>query len=79
MKSFKFVLDEKVEVWRRTYCVAEANTQEEALELVKDGEYDCLDSEILYETEYVMDPENNEGEPTIEIFDETITTQLYHN
>lgn len=79
MKSFELILDEKVEVWRRTRCIVETNTLEEAIELVKNGEYDCLDSEILYETEYVMDPEDNENEPTVEIFDETVTTCLYHN
>lgn len=79
MKSFELILDEKVEVWRRTRCIVETNTLEEAIELVKNGEYDCLDSEILYETEYVMAPKDNENEPTVEIFDETVTTCLYHN
>lgn len=79
MKSFELILDEKVEVWRRTRCIVKTNTLEEAIELVKNGKYDCLDSEILYETEYVMDPKDNENEPTVEIFDETVTTCLYHN
>lgn len=79
MRTFYFTLDTKEQVWRRTRCLVDADSFEEALEFVKSGDYDCIDSEFLYETEEIMDPEDNGNESTIEIFDETITTCLYHN
>lgn len=79
MKKFELVLDTKVSGWRRTYCEVKAETLEEAVKKVSDFDYDFVDSEFLYETEEIMNPEDNENEPTVEIFDETVTTCLYHN
>lgn len=69
METFYFTLDDKVQIWRRTRCEVQAESFKQALELVKKGDFDCIDSDFLYETEELMDPEWNGTEPTVEIYD----------
>lgn len=54
------------------YCnfSREAETLEEAIEKVKDGEVDCYDSEQLYESTDDLAPEENNGSATREIYHE---------
>lgn len=77
MEIFNLVIDTKNTIWRRCYVKIEAETLEEAINIVKD-DHDCYDSELLLETECLMTPEENDGKPTIEIFDYN-DNQLYHN
>lgn len=75
--KFNLVLDTKVSIWRRTYCSVDAENLEDAVKKVSEFDYDdIIDSEFLYETEELLDYDQK---PTTEIFDETITTLLYHN
>lgn len=74
MEVFKLIVDEKIEGWRRSYIDVEADSLEEAVEMVKedsigaavdDGIYD---SEFLYETEELV-KRSPEHPCTIEIMD----------
>ena len=69
-------LDTRSAVWRRTRCEVEAETLEEALEKVKDFDYECLHSEFLYETEELMDATSEKA--SVEIFDDHFNC-LYSN
>ena len=69
-KEFDFVLDTKMTIWSRQKFSIEAATLEEAKEiakgLVQEGEeIDPYDVDFIYETEEVMEPEQNEGHATI--------------
>lgn len=76
MKKYNFYQDVKMTVWERQHFVIEADTLEEAKE--KAAKYATMDvsaeenvictSEILYDTEELMTPEENNGMPTIEIY-----------
>lgn len=77
MNEYSFYQDVKVEIWQRKYFTIEADSKEEALEKVE--EYKRMDasedyivghSEYLYETERVLSPEENDGDATIELYDE---------
>lgn len=63
MKYFEFIIDQKNVFWDRVYVEVEAETQEEALEKCKSGEYEITD---YGDTEYtntlhevIMDEHNN--------------------
>lgn len=45
MAKFKLCEDLKIITWRRYHYTVEADTLEDALEQIKDGEVDCDDSE----------------------------------
>ena len=47
MNSFNLYEDILSRTWNRYYYEVEAETLEEAIEKVKDGEVDCYDSEQL--------------------------------
>ena len=70
-----YYIDEKVTIWRRTYYNVEGTEEEIKNKLVESVEgssdLEIFDSEILYETEESMTLECNNGNPTIEIFNET--------
>ena len=68
MSKHTLVRDDLVSIWRRTYCEVEAESLEEAIELVKDYEYEVIDSDFLYESEEILETE---------IYDETVTTLYY--
>ena len=70
MNSFN--LYEDVLSWNRYYYEVEAETLEEAIEKVKDGEVDCYDSEQLYESTDDLAPEENNGSATREIYHEVV-------
>lgn len=60
MEVFRLIVDEKVEGWRRTYIDVEADSLEEAIEMVKEDGIEAAvddgiyDSEFLYETEELV-------------------------
>lgn len=70
MKSFNLYEDVLSRTWNRYYYEVEAETLEEAIEKVKDGEVDCYDSEQLYESIDDLAPEENNGSATREIYHE---------
>lgn len=79
MKEFHFFVDEKVNVWLRDYVTIEANSLEEAVEKVKDGDYDDSTGEVLYDTTEYLTPEENGGQATLEIYEEDAYAPIYSN
>lgn len=77
MPTFKLYKDIKYAAWDRLYYKVEAETKEEAIKKVIDGDVEEYDIEGIgdYETLY---PEDNNGEATIEILDEKFNT-VYTN
>lgn len=69
MSKYSLYEDIKVETWRRYHYCVEAESLEEALKKVVDEEVDCYDSEEMPEVDYYMNPEDNLGNPTREIYD----------
>lgn len=72
-------IDEKLTIWARNKLSIEAKTEEEAVrkavEMVKNGDLDdgfdddVLDEyEMMYDTSERLDPKENNGEATIEIW-----------
>lgn len=73
MEVFKLIVDEKVKVWKRTYINVEAESLEQAVEMVrKEGLDACddgiYDTEFLYESEDPLPP-SPEDPCTLEILD----------
>lgn len=73
MNSFNLYEDVLSRTWNRYYYEVEADTLEEAIEKVKDGEVDCYDSEQLYESTDDLAPEENNGS---EIYHEDVLMAL---
>ena len=82
MKTFEFYQDEKMTIWHRTKFYVEAETEEQAAEIVRkaceDAPIKCdavgelgheRDSEYLYDTVENMIVEENDGFATIEVYD----------
>lgn len=82
MKTFEFYQDEKMTIWHRTKFYVEAETEEQAAEIVRkaceDAPIKCdavgelgheSDSEYLYDTVENMIVEENDGFATIEVYD----------
>lgn len=77
----KFFVDYKCTVWQRVFYEADVNSKEELIKkygeniinTFKDGEptSDCelIDSTILFDTVMPILPEDNQGNPTVEIYD----------
>lgn len=72
-------IEEKITIWARNKLSIEAKTEEEAVqkavEMVKNGDLDdgfdddVLDEyEMMYDTSERLDPKENNGEATIEIW-----------
>ena len=70
-----YYIDEKITIWRRTYYSI-GGTEEETKRVLLEGveglndilDTNMGDSEILYETEELMTPEDNDGQSTMEVF-----------
>lgn len=75
---FELYEDVKVVSWKRYFYDVEADTLEEATQLVKDGMADTTDMEEL-EYPAVMKPEDNNGQATREIYDAERDKLLYTN
>ena len=85
-QTFNFYLDRKVTIWVREQHSIEAESEEEAkkemIEAFKDNF--CSESfdeqEWLYDTETMLEPGDNGGESTAELFfedtDELLTTNI---
>src|SRR3712207_3688199 len=82
MQKFSFYQDRKVTCWERTRFEVKAENYEKAVAIVKSWQGEdvlCLeddkvvfitDGETLYETAESMPIEDNQGQPTIEVFGE---------
>lgn len=71
--------DVKVTTWCRYSYEVEAETLEEAVELVKDGDVDSTDMEEFFESDVFLTPQENGGQPTHEIYLAKDDTLLYSN
>lgn len=76
---FELCEDVKVATWRRYFYDVEADTIEKAIQLVKDGMIDSHNMEEMYDVDYYMKPEDNNGEATREIYDTERDKLLYTN
>lgn len=81
METFDFYQDRKVACWERTQFSIEAESYEQALEIVKswkgkdvlcfedDKQVTVTDGETLYETAEGISPKENNWKSTVEVFD----------
>lgn len=82
MGKYKFYQDRKVTSWERDYFSVEADSYEEAVAIVRSWNFadvsDIIDDRLHYDewsgtltdsSEYML-PEENDGNPTMEIFSE---------
>lgn len=83
MNEYSFYQDVKVEIWQRQYFTIKADTKEEALEEIekykrRDVSEDFIveNSEYLFETGYMLSPEENGGNATIELYDESTNEMI---
>jgi hypothetical protein len=84
--SKKYV-DYKQTIWCRAHFKNDADMQKVIQELENTGDVDCIfdedlgfeEDEVLYDTSENMTPEENDGQPTIEVYqqheDETVNFQ----
>jgi hypothetical protein len=86
MKTFDFYKDEKNTIWLRLKFSIEAESYEQALGKINQIEKDPSESyeneigyEYLYETLEGIDPEDNGGESTCEIYSEDDDKLIYTN
>lgn len=77
--EFQLYEDVKVATWRRYTYDVEAETLEEAVKLVKDGDVDCTDMEEFYEDNDYLSPRENGGRATHEIYSAKDDVLLYSN
>ena len=78
MAKFNFYQDMKVSIWERVKFTIEAETEEEAEEIAKEFKdkdvctiiSDIDNAEMLYDTEEYFPLSENNGFPTIEIYNE---------
>jgi hypothetical protein len=78
MTKFKLYEDILSRSWNRYFYDVEANTIEEAVEKVRYEEVDCYDSEQIYEVIDELDPVDNNGSPTREIYNDK-DELIWHN
>lgn len=77
MKTFTLIRDELVQIWIRETYEVQAETIEEAVELVKNEDGNCIGFELITESIMSIDPDH-EQRSTVEIYDESMNL-LYHN
>ena len=76
MAKYKFYQDLKIKVWQRNYFVVESSSKDEAIEQAKKFQnheiFETLDgweSEIIPDTQVTLEPCENEGNATIQVWD----------
>ena len=74
--KFKLNLNELVKVWYTTEIEIEANTLQEAIEKVLDGEGEYIDSDTSEVIEYV-DPNEEGGKATVIVYNKN--KEVYNN
>lgn len=84
-QEFDFYIDERVMIWNRLKFSVEAETLEEAKEkavfmVTNDREeIDFYDFELLQDTLTEIEPEDNDGNSTLELYCEKDTDLIYEN
>jgi len=84
-QEFDFYIDEKVTIWNRFKFSVEAETLDEAKEKAKfmtmneREDIDFDDSLFLYDTMETIEPEENDGNSTLELFCKEDDELLYEN
>jgi len=72
MKTFDFYLDQKVTTWMRTHLTIRTESYEEAkaeaIRRVVEGDIDEIPWDEIDGTKEVIEPHENEGQPTQELF-----------
>lgn len=83
MEQFQFFFDQKVTSWNRTNFEVEAENYEEAkklaIELVKNGKVSEYSWEPIFETTELMSKEENDGQPTEELYSNKDYQTIYQN
>ena len=83
MEQFQFFFDQKVTSWNRTNFEVEAENYEEAkklaIELVKNGKVSEYSWEPIFETTELMSKEENDGQPTEELYSSKDYQTIYQN
>jgi len=74
---FKLYKDQKFTGWKRLYYKVDAETLEEAVEKILDGDEFEYDDEYLYDEFESMMPDDNQ--PTAELYDENSEKRLLDN
>lgn len=77
--KFNLYEDVKVCTWRRYSYEVEAETLEEAVELVREGEVESTNMDEFYDADYFLTPANNDGHATQEIYSAEDDKLLYSN
>lgn len=77
--KYNLFVDEKCEIWKRRYITVEAADLDEAIKNYKEGNFDNIYTEELYETEELMSPEENGGFPTIEVYNKDSYDTIWTN
>lgn len=84
-QEFDFYIDERVRIWNRLKFCVEAETLEEAKEKAifmvtqEREDMDFWDNEMLYDTLTELEPEDNDGNSTIELYCEKDSNLIYDN
>lgn len=87
MEKFQFYQDELVSVWKRSKFEVEANSKEEAIEKIKDIDFEdgdlddvgeFIESEYLFDTETLLEP-SEQHNSTFEIEDPQTNKNIYSN
>jgi len=76
---FKLYKDQKFTGWKRLYYKVDAETLEEAVEKILDGDEFEYDDEYLYDEFESMMPDENDNQPTAELYDENSEKRLLDN
>lgn len=85
MEEFDFYLDSKVTMWRReTFSIKATSINQAtamAIEAIKNGETHKYDPnhEEMYDTAEDMSIEENNGDPTLELFDNNSNRLIWDN
>jgi len=79
MKTFNLYRDVKSTIWNREYYSIDAESEEEAIDKILNGEVEIDDNELLYETEECMSPDENYGFSTVEIYNNATGDLIYTN
>lgn len=73
--KYDFYIDEKSTIWNRSHYTVEANSEEEAIVIMKEEfenqEFDEVifnENEILYDTNEYITPQQNNGNSTKELY-----------
>lgn len=88
LESFEFAVDRKTTVWERTRFSIEAESLEQAKEILRNASYeerealvssDYFECETLHETSEYMTPEENDGQATEEWISYEDSEQIINN